>query len=97
MNIGEKVNVVRHPDNLQPEGQFVSREPEQWAPGERASVVKRSDNLQMEGQIDTSRKEWATKKSTTPRSRWSIYTIITTTRNVNFTTGKNTLLIMTFI
>ena len=43
--LGEKASVVKHPDNLQPEGQFATREPERWAPGERADIVKRQDNL----------------------------------------------------
>ena len=31
--LGERANVVKHQDNLQPEGQFSVREPEKWAPG----------------------------------------------------------------
>ena len=42
---------MKHTDNLQPEGKFAGREPEQWAPGERAPVVKRPDNLKPEGKF----------------------------------------------
>ena len=39
---------MRHPDNLQPEGQFASRQVDQWAPGQRAAIIKHDDNLHME-------------------------------------------------
>ena len=56
---GEKVNVVRHPDNLQPEGNFTVRETETWAPGERAPLVKRTDNLKPEGKFqDRPQEKW---------------------------------------
>ena len=55
--LGERANVIKHPDNLQPEGKFVERVQETWAPGERVSVVKHEDNLHMEGQIDTHHEE----------------------------------------
>lgn len=42
---GERAEQVRHDDNLQLEGQFISRQPEKWRPGDRADTVKREDNL----------------------------------------------------
>ena len=52
---GERVDIVKHKDNLKTEGEFQSRQVEEWHAGERAAVVKHDDNLRMEGQIDTSR------------------------------------------
>ena len=49
--LGQRADVVKHPDNLQPEGQFTTRQPEHWSPGERAEVVRRVDNLKPEGKF----------------------------------------------
>merc|ERR1712037_212098 len=46
---GERANVIKRDDNLQPEGEFHKRPDQTWAPGERANIVKRGDNLQPEG------------------------------------------------
>ena len=54
---------MKHPDNLQPEGQFSSRQQEEWVPGERADVVKRLDNLKPEGKFqDRPQEQWAPGK-----------------------------------
>ena len=41
--------MIKHEDNLRPEGDFSKRPEDNWAPGERAPVVKRPDNLRPEG------------------------------------------------
>ena len=48
---GERANIVKRGDNLQPEGDFSKRPDATWAPGERANVIKRDDNLQPEGEF----------------------------------------------
>ena len=48
---GERANIVKRGDNLQPEGEFQRRPDQTWAPGERANIVKRGDNLQPEGEF----------------------------------------------
>ena len=48
---GERANIVKRGDNLQPEGEFQKRPDQTWAPGERANIVKRGDNLQPEGEF----------------------------------------------
>merc|ERR1711892_424380 len=48
---GERANIVRRGDNLQPEGDFAKRPDAKWAPGERANVIKRDDNLHPEGEF----------------------------------------------
>ena len=50
-SIGERANIVKRGDNLQPEGDFSKRPDATWAPGERANVIKRDDNLQPEGEF----------------------------------------------
>ena len=61
---GERATVVKHSDNLQPEGNFTTREKDVWAPGERAAVVKRSDNLKPEGIFEQRQQDqWAPGRS----------------------------------
>ena len=46
---GEKADIVRRDDNLQPEGDFSKRPQTKWQPGERSNIVRRDDNLHPEG------------------------------------------------
>ena len=48
---GQRADIVKRGDNLQPEGEFQKRPDQEWAPGERANIVKRGDNLQPEGEF----------------------------------------------
>ncbi len=41
--LGERANIVKRGDNLQPEGDFQKRPDQTWAPGERANIVKRGE------------------------------------------------------
>ena len=53
---GERVQAVKHQDNLKTEGAFVSRQTEEWAPGERAEVVKVLE-------VDAYQEKWETSKA----------------------------------
>ena len=44
-----RADIVKHPDNLKPEGEFAKRQENMWKPGERAPIVKRNDNLKPGG------------------------------------------------
>ena len=39
---GERVDIVKHKDNLKTEGEFQSRHVEKWHAGERAEVIKKN-------------------------------------------------------
>ena len=50
---GERAEIVKYHDNLQPEGQFELPEAQAWANGERSAVVKRADNSQLQGEFQS--------------------------------------------
>ena len=51
--------MLRHPDNLAPEGEFEKRQPAAWQPSEKQPAVRHADNLRPEGDIQLDRKSWA--------------------------------------
>ena len=54
-----RADIVKHPDNLKPEGEFTKRGENAWKPGERAPIIKRYDNLKIGGAFeDQSPKVW---------------------------------------
>ena len=58
--LGQRADIVKRGDNLQPEGEFQKRPDQEWSPGERANIVKRRDNLQPEGEFQKrADKTWA--------------------------------------
>ena len=62
---GQRADIVKRGDNLQPEGEFQKRPDQEWSPGERANIVKRGDNLQPEGEFSKRPdKSWAPGKPT---------------------------------
>ena len=42
---GERMEIVRHKDNLKLEGKFEDRFTEKWHPADRPTVIRRKDNL----------------------------------------------------